>query len=209
MPFLFWDVDSPDVLLWAVKPAEDDAAGALVVRSWNVAAAGRNVQLTLGDGTITAAQRTSHIETPGAALTPNGASLALSFAPGQWLTCRLEVTGAGDGLPVIALSKTTFRFGAERNGVPTQAGTSTVSNSGQGTLVWAAVPSDDWLSVSPASGTGHGRADDRHSPHRYGSRLLCGDRNGIRPLRRELSSNNSNQPPGPAGRGHGGPFWPL
>jgi hypothetical protein len=59
-------------------------------------------------------------------------------------------------LPTIELSRKSFNFGSERNGTPTPAGISVITNTGTGILTWAATPSTDWISVSPGSGTGSG-----------------------------------------------------
>ncbi|MCX6561798.1 MAG: BACON domain-containing protein [Candidatus Aminicenantes bacterium] len=67
-----------------------------------------------------------------------------------------EANTSAVGVPTIGLSKTSFNFGSERNGTPTHAGTSVITNTGTGTLNWTATPSANWISVSPVSGTGSG-----------------------------------------------------
>ncbi len=59
-----------------------------------------------------------------------------------------------DQIPTIALSRTVLNFGAERYGPPTPAQTVLLSNAGQGTLTWTVAPQVDWISVTPAAGTG-------------------------------------------------------
>jgi alpha-mannosidase len=67
LPATTWSllqVGSPDVAVWAVKPAEDGIAQGLVVRLWNLAHAPRGVTLHMPSTfSIAAAMRTSHIET--------------------------------------------------------------------------------------------------------------------------------------------------
>ncbi len=58
--------------------------------------------------------------------------------------------------PHLGLSKTSFNFGSVQYGTATPAETSTVSNSGGGTLNWTAISSAGWLSVTPGTGTGAG-----------------------------------------------------
>jgi len=57
-------------------------------------------------------------------------------------------------LPTIQLSKSTLNFGAVTGGISTPAQSIVVSNSGGGTLAWAAASNQSWLGVTPASGTG-------------------------------------------------------
>ena len=61
-----------------------------------------------------------------------------------------------NGTPTILLSKTSFNFGSRQNGTPTPAETTELTNGGTGTLNWTTTRSADWISVSPASGTGNG-----------------------------------------------------
>ncbi len=58
--------------------------------------------------------------------------------------------------PIIHLSKTSFHFGAERDGTPTRTATAVITNTGTEVLIWTAAPSTDWISVSPLSGSGAG-----------------------------------------------------
>jgi len=58
--------------------------------------------------------------------------------------------------PIIGLSKTSLNFGTEQNGTPTPPAAVTVSNPGTGVLNWTAAASADWISVTPAAGTGAG-----------------------------------------------------
>ncbi len=57
-------------------------------------------------------------------------------------------------MTTIDLSKTAFYFSAIPNGSITPAGSTVLSNSGNGTLNWTASSWDDWLSVFPTSGIG-------------------------------------------------------
>ena len=55
-------LSNPNVLLWALKPAEDGAAQGLVARVWNVASTPQDYSMTLAPG-IAQAHRATHIET--------------------------------------------------------------------------------------------------------------------------------------------------
>lgn len=67
------------------------------------------------------------------------------------------VTDPGPGpVPVIALSKKTFNFGAASSSVVTDAQTFSIGNAGEGTLTWSITDNRGWLSCTPVSGTGSG-----------------------------------------------------
>ena len=83
-------VDNPNVLLWAVKPAEEGIARGIVTRLWNVSDAPATARVSLMSG-LSSASRTTHIETELApvGLTANGA-LPVTFARQQLQTYRLS-----------------------------------------------------------------------------------------------------------------------
>jgi len=105
------------------------------------------------------------------ASTPDVDSFAWTVPPVVSADCLVRIREAASGFPmdssdavfaivitapVIGLSKTSFNFGSERYGTPTPAETAAIANCGIGTLIWTAIPSEDWLSVSPGSGLGSG-----------------------------------------------------
>ena len=55
-------ISNPDVLLWALKPAEDGASKRLISGVWNLSAKPQEYSLTLATG-IAGATKTTHIET--------------------------------------------------------------------------------------------------------------------------------------------------
>ncbi len=55
-------ISNPDVLLWALKPADDGIAKGLITRVWNLAATAQDYTVTLAPG-IAQASRATHIET--------------------------------------------------------------------------------------------------------------------------------------------------
>ena len=71
---------------------------------------------------------------------------------------QLSVTGASSTAPTMALDKTSLRFGAVTNGAALLSQTSAqgvrLTQTGAGTVTWTATPSQPWLQVSPASGSG-------------------------------------------------------
>jgi len=56
--------------------------------------------------------------------------------------------------PTIGLNPTSLSFNWQQNSPAPQAQSFTISNTGGGTLSWAASTNQSWLSVSPTSGTG-------------------------------------------------------
>jgi len=103
------------------------------------------------------------------ASTPNSGSYAWTLPVLVSTNCLVRVGASGGGSPVdqsdavftitdqvptIALSQTSFQFGAEQNGTPTPGQTTILTNSGNGTLTWTATPQNDWIGVAPAGGTG-------------------------------------------------------
>ena len=58
--------------------------------------------------------------------------------------------------PVIGVSPTSLSFAATQGGATPVTQTVSISNSGGGTLSWAANDNAPWLTISPASGTGNG-----------------------------------------------------
>ncbi|MCP4152054.1 MAG: hypothetical protein GY757_30210 [bacterium] len=58
-------------------------------------------------------------------------------------------------IPVLVLNRTTLNYGATP-ALCTGAQQVTVGNEGNGALTWTALPSTDWITVSPGSGSGNG-----------------------------------------------------
>jgi alpha-mannosidase len=61
--YSFLTINDPNVLLWALKPAEDGIGQGVIARVWNQANSPTSYQISL-DRPITFAQQTTHIETP-------------------------------------------------------------------------------------------------------------------------------------------------
>ncbi len=56
-------VSDPDVLLWALKPAEQGIEQGVILRVWNLAQSGRSLTVSVPGGAVTSASRVTHIET--------------------------------------------------------------------------------------------------------------------------------------------------
>ena len=88
---------SPDVLLWALKPAEEGIDQGIIARVWNVADGARDFNLTSQNRGFAAAMRTTHIETTIGPAALVGGALTERLARQQMGTYRLFVSGGVSG----------------------------------------------------------------------------------------------------------------
>ena len=87
----FLSISNPNVLLWALKPADDGIDQGIVARVWNLSTDQASFSLSQPFGSVTAAQHVTHIETPvGDATIANGA-LTDSLSPQQLKTYALDI----------------------------------------------------------------------------------------------------------------------
>jgi alpha-mannosidase len=87
-------ISDPNVLLWALKPAEEGIGHGIIARVWNLSAKDTEVQLAL-DGGIKRARAVSHIETDtGDASVPAG-KLVSPISSWQLRSWRLERGSSG------------------------------------------------------------------------------------------------------------------
>ncbi|MCR4438323.1 MAG: T9SS type A sorting domain-containing protein [bacterium] len=101
--FSLVQIDNPEVLLWAIKPAEENPAGELVVRVWNLGARASDFRLSLGGVSINRALRLSHIETPLGEATCDGNSVVSPINQQQLLTLGLAIESPSGLLPAQGL----------------------------------------------------------------------------------------------------------
>lgn len=87
--FSLVNINDPNVLLWALKPAEDGIGQGVTARIWNVSDSNSSFLLSLGTGPLARARRTTHIETDmvGASLSNGALSATAGFR--QLMTFRL------------------------------------------------------------------------------------------------------------------------
>jgi alpha-mannosidase len=81
-------ISSADVLLWALKPAEEGIDQGIIARLWNFSSQPQRFSLSLATG-ISAAQETTHIETDLSPAPVTDGFLSASARPAQLLTFRL------------------------------------------------------------------------------------------------------------------------
>ncbi len=90
--FSLLTLSNPNVLLWALKPAEDGAAVGLAARVWNLSGAAQSFALTLNGAWFLAnAQQTTHLETPLGALPFNRSGFSQSLNAQQLKTFTLLI----------------------------------------------------------------------------------------------------------------------
>src|SRR5262249_12114673 len=78
----------PDVLVWALKPAEEGMAEGIIARVWNQSSEARHCSLALATG-IASARRTTHIERDLEDAAVVDRALSAVIQPSQLLTFRL------------------------------------------------------------------------------------------------------------------------
>ncbi len=86
---------NPNVLLWALKPAEEGIGQGIVLRLWNLAQSRQTATIRFLAAAIKAAQITSHIETDVAEASYLNGALEADFASQQIRTFRL-IPDAGE-----------------------------------------------------------------------------------------------------------------
>jgi hypothetical protein len=92
-------VDNPNVLLWALKPADDGIEAGVVARVWNLSNEPGNFSLDLNQGGIDTALSLTHIETPIGDVVIEGGKLVDSINQQQIKTYSLspaQVSSATD-----------------------------------------------------------------------------------------------------------------
>ena len=83
------NLSDPNVLLWALKPAEEGIGAGVIARVWNLAPEPRRFSISFGAG-LTAARKTTHLETDLANLEILRGRLSAAASPWQLLTFRLS-----------------------------------------------------------------------------------------------------------------------
>lgn len=81
-------VTNPDILLWALKPAEDGPARGLIARFWNLSSQPQGYSVSLEPG-IARASRATHIETDMEPVPTSGATITIRAERSQIQTLRI------------------------------------------------------------------------------------------------------------------------
>jgi alpha-mannosidase len=86
-------ISDPNVLLWALKPADDGIAQGVIARLWNLSDSQASFSLSFSPPfSITSAKRTTHIETPLGDATVTDDALHASLAGHQMSTFLVKPT---------------------------------------------------------------------------------------------------------------------
>jgi alpha-mannosidase len=121
-------IDNPNILLWALKPADDGIAEGVLARVWNVSGSTADFALSCTNGDISSAQTATHIETPtGNAIISNGA-LTASLNSQQLKSFLLElpaIPGDPPATPTPGPSPTAGPSPTPTAGPPTATPTAT------------------------------------------------------------------------------------
>lgn len=86
--FSMFSISDPDILAWAVKPAEEGIDKGIIMRVWNMADTNKSVTISSGSG-ITKAFSTTHIETDDRTLAVGKAGLTVEAGHNRLQTFRL------------------------------------------------------------------------------------------------------------------------
>jgi alpha-mannosidase len=90
--FSLLSLSNQDVILWALKPAEDNPGQMFIARLWNLAGGSATCSLTMTNAPLQAAWQVSHIETIQSRLTLASGSLNESFNAQQIRTFQLSTS---------------------------------------------------------------------------------------------------------------------
>lgn len=83
-------IDNPEVLLWALKPAEEGIGHGIIARLWNFAESPARFSQALSTGPIAGAWNTTHIETNLEEAALSGGALEGALVPQQMKSFRLN-----------------------------------------------------------------------------------------------------------------------
>jgi alpha-mannosidase len=89
--FSLLSLSNPDVLLWALKPAEEGAQAGIVARVWNLANTPATTTLSSPMGALHSAEQLTHLETPLQPAPVIDHALTITLAPQQLKTFALQL----------------------------------------------------------------------------------------------------------------------
>jgi alpha-mannosidase len=79
--FSLLTISNDDVVLWAVKPADDSIMSGVIARVWNLSTSPSTFAMSAPNDTLLSAVHTSHIETPFANVPLTGGTLTDNLEP--------------------------------------------------------------------------------------------------------------------------------
>jgi alpha-mannosidase len=107
--YQFVTISNPNVLLWALKPAEEGIGQGVIARVWNLSESAADYQLSLAQ-TITSATRATHIETNLENASVSNGALVSNATAQQLQTFRL-MTGGSAARPFVSVSAANYSAG--------------------------------------------------------------------------------------------------
>lgn len=99
-------ISDPDVLLWALKPADDEPDQGCIARLWNLTATPKNLDVQFSNQAVIEAQQTTHIETPIGSAAINNGALSASLNAYQLKTYRVKLGDPAGSLPTAPTNLT-------------------------------------------------------------------------------------------------------
>jgi alpha-mannosidase len=96
--FSLLQISNPNVLLWALKPAEEGIDRGLIARVWNLSPDASNFVLSLNGWTISSAEQVTHIETDIESTSPVDGALSETLSGNQIKTFLLKPSGNSTGI---------------------------------------------------------------------------------------------------------------
>ncbi len=104
--YAFLTVDNPNVLLWALKPADDGIDEGIITRFWNLGNLQEPFSLSFADRVVDTAMHTTHIETPLENANVSAGNLVDNLNPHQLKTYAVKLAPMPRShLPVILRNK--------------------------------------------------------------------------------------------------------
>jgi alpha-mannosidase len=143
----FLSISDPNVLLWALKPAEEGIAAGVIARVWNVTDAARSFSLSL-DEPIVAGRSVWHTETDRGAATLSGGALTSPIAKSQLLSFRLFPASLPPGVMVVASEGRAVETGKVGSFTISRLGATTVSLDVPYTIGGTATPGTDYQALT-------------------------------------------------------------
>ena len=89
--YSFLEIDNSNVLLWALKPADDAADDGVITRVWNMDNTPGQFSLYFPQHSISTAEQTTHIETPIKEIVSSGQTLISSIQQQQLKTLLIKL----------------------------------------------------------------------------------------------------------------------
>ncbi len=149
--YSYLSISDPNVLLWALKPAEEGIGDGVIARVWNLAPTSRTFALVLNE-TLASAKQISHIELDRSAAAIGGGTLTSSIAQNQLLSFRLFPSSLPRAVKVVASNARVLETGRTGSFTVTRTGDTSSSLNVPYVVSGTATAGSDYQSL-PGSAT--------------------------------------------------------